>query len=156
MFGLNALKNVGSQAVEEIVNEREQNGKYQSFSDFCKRAGKLSSNKRVIESLIKCGAFDSFGNKRSQLLMIYEQTIDAYHRINAEKNDMQISIFDMLDDDEKPSDTIDIAFPDIDEYSMDVRLKMEREIAGIYISGHPLDEYSNAMAGLNTTQCLPR
>lgn len=151
LFGLNALKNVGTFAVEEIVNERTQNGPYKSFSDFCKRAGKLSSNKRVIESLIKCGAFDSFGNKRSQLLMIYESTIDAYHRLNAEKNDMQISIFDMLDESEKPDDTIDIAFPDIEEYPMDVRLKMEREIAGIYISGHPLDEYSDAMEGLNST-----
>lgn len=151
MFGLNALKNVGEQAVNEIVEERNKNGAYQSFSDFCSRAGKLSSNKRVIESLIKCGAFDSLGNKRSQLLSVYERVTDAYHKANAEKNDMQISIFDMLSAEDKPNELIDIDFPDIPEYSIDVMLKMEREIAGIYISGHPLDEYSTAMNGLDST-----
>ncbi len=151
MFGLNALKNVGEQAVNEIISEREANGPYQSFSDFCKRAGRLSSNKRVLESLIKCGAFDAFGNKRSQLLAVYERVMDAYHKMQSNKNDMQISIFDMLDDSDKPSDTIDIEFPDIAEYPMDVKLKMEREIAGIYISGHPLDEYTEAMERLDTT-----
>ena len=151
VFGLNALKNVGEQAVKEITDERNENGPYTGFSDFCRRAGKLSSNKRVVESLIKCGAFDSFGNKRSQLLAVYERVMDAYHRINAAKNDMQISIFDMLSDDEKPSESIEIDFPDINEYPIDVMLKMEREIAGIYISGHPLDEYSEAMKGLDST-----
>ncbi len=151
MFGLNALKNVGEQAVNEIIAEREENGEYKSFSDFCKRAGKLSSNKRVLESLIKCGAFDSFGNKRSQLLAVYEQVMDQYHKMQANKNDMQISIFDMLDEEDQPSDTIEIEFPDIPEYPMDVKLKMEREIAGIYISGHPLDEYSDVMEHLDST-----
>ena len=151
MFGLNALKNVGEQAVNEITEERDKNGPYTSFSDFCRRAGKLSSNKRVVESLIKCGAFDSLGNKRSQLLNVYERVMDAYHKANAEKNDMQISIFDMLSDEDKPDDVLEIEFPDIPEYPIDVMLKMEREIAGIYISGHPLDEYSDAMNGLNST-----
>ena len=151
MFGLNALKNVGEQAVNEITEERDKNGPYTSFSDFCRRAGKLSSNKRVVESLIKCGAFDSLGNKRSQLLNVYERVMDAYHKANAEKNDMQISIFDMLSDEDKPDDVLEIEFPDIAEYPIDVMLKMEREIAGIYISGHPLDEYSDAMNGLNST-----
>ncbi len=151
MFGLNALKNVGEQAVNEIIQEREENGEYKSFSDFCKRAGKLSSNKRVLESLIKCGAFDSFGNKRSQLLAVYEQVMDQYHKMQANKNDMQISIFDMLDEEDQPSDTIEIEFPDIPESPMDVKLKMEREIAGIYISGHPLDEYNAAMERLDST-----
>lgn len=151
MFGLNALKNVGEQAVNEITEERDKNGPYTSFSDFCSRAGKLSSNKRVVESLIKCGAFDSLGNKRSQLLSVYERVMDAYHKANAEKNDMQISIFDMLSDEDKPDDVLEIEFPDIPEYPIDVMLKMEREIAGIYISGHPLDEYSDAMNGLNST-----
>lgn len=151
MFGLNALKNVGEQAVNEITEERDKNGPYTSFSDFCRRAGKLSSNKRVVESLIKCGAFDSLGNKRSQLLSVYERVMDAYHKANAEKNDMQISIFEMLSDEDKPDDVLEIEFPDIPEYPIDVMLKMEREIAGIYISGHPLDEYSDAMNGLNST-----
>ncbi len=151
VFGFNALKGVGSQAVEEIVNERKEHGDYKNFSDFCKRAGKLSSNKRVVEALIKCGAFDGFGNKRSQLLMVYEKTLDAYHRMNADQNDLQFSIFDMLEEDDKPDDLIDIDFPDVEEFPIDVRLRMEKEYTGIFISGHPLDEYEEAMKGLETT-----
>ena len=151
MFGLNALKNVGSQAVSEIVTERQKNGPYKGFSDFCSRAGKLSSNKRVVESLIKCGAFDSLGVKRSQLLMVYEHVVDMYHKINLSKNDLQISIFDMLDEEDKVSDVVEIEYPDIEEQPMSSLLKMEREIAGIYISGHPLDEYTDALDGLDTT-----
>lgn len=151
MFGLNALKNMGEQAVNEITDEREKNGEYKDFADFCMRAGKLSSNKRVLESLIKCGAFDSFGVKRSQLLAVYEKTLDISHKMNGSKNDLQISIFDMLDDEDKPDNKIDIDYPDIDEYPMDTLLKMEREIAGIYISGHPLDEYMQALEGLDST-----
>lgn len=151
IFGLNALKNVGAQAVNELVEERNANGPFKNFSDFCKRAGKLSSNKRVLEALIKCGAFDSFGQKRAQLLMVYENVLDSYHKMQSNKNEMQMSIFDMLDENDKPSDDIEISFPDVDEYPIDVMLKMEREFAGIYISGHPLDEYSDALAGLDTS-----
>ena len=152
MFGLNALKNVGAQAVIEITKEREENGEYKSFADFCKRAGKLSSNKRVVESLIKCGAFDSMGVKRSQLLAVFERVLEMSHKMANSKNDMQISIFDMLDEQgDSYDDDIEVEYPDMEEYSMDILLKMEREIAGIYISGHPLDEYSKAIEGADTT-----
>lgn len=152
MFGLGALKNVGMQAIEEIVEEREKNGKYLSFSDFCHRAGKLSSNKRVVESLIKCGAFDVFGNKRSQLMAVYERVLDTYHKMASAKNELQYSFFDMMDEEDKPDEIIDVEFPDIKEYDPEVLLRMEREIAGIYITGHPLDEYSQALEGLDTTE----
>ncbi len=151
IFGLNALKNVGAQAVKELVDERNANGPYKSFSDFCARAGKLSSNKRVIESLIKCGAFDSLGHKRSQLLAVYEKVMETYHKMNAAKNDLQISIFDMLDTESAEIDVVEVNYPDIPEYSIDVLLRMEKEIAGIYISGHPLDEFADIIDGLDTT-----
>ncbi len=152
MFGLNALKNVGEQAVNEIIQERNTNGDYKSFTDFCKRAGRLSANKRVVESLIKCGAFDSLGTRRSQLLAVYEHVLDIVHKANMNKNDLQISIFDMLEEQgDSYDDDIVVEYPDIDECSMDSLLKMEREIAGVYISGHPLDEYTRALEGLDTT-----
>jgi len=151
IFGLSALKNVGVQAIDEIVAERKKNGKFINFSDFCRRSGVLSSNKRVVESLIKCGAFDSFGVHRSQMLSVFEQVLDASHREKNNINSNQISLFEMFDEEER-TQIQDIDYPDIPELPFESLLKLEKEITGMYISGHPLDGFASVTDNLDSTQ----
>lgn len=136
-FGLNAVKNVGLNVTKEIVDNREKNGRYKSISDFFERMESTQLNKKAAESLIKAGAFSSFGVNRSQLLTVYEQIMESIHK-NRQKNIKgQISLFESEDQD----GYVDFTLPDIDEFPKDRILSMEKETLGLYISGHPLDEY---------------
>lgn len=138
-YGLSAIKSVGGSVIDKIVEERRDNGEFTSLKDFIDRVSDKEVNKRAIENLIKAGAFDSFGAKRKQLLMIYERLMDS---INKEKKTMisgQLSLFDFVDEEEKKE--YEIQLPDVEEYEKEDLLAFEKEVLGIYVSGHPLEKY---------------
>ncbi|MEG6566410.1 DNA polymerase III subunit alpha [Thermoanaerobacterium saccharolyticum] len=138
-FGLAAVKNVGLNATLEIVEDRKKNGRYTSIIDFFERIDEMQLNKKAVESLIKAGAFDSFGVYRSQLLAVYEGIMESIHKSRERNIKGQISLFES----DVESHKIDYSLPDIKEFSKDVILSMEKETMGLYISGHPLDEYQD-------------
>ena len=137
-FGLAAVKNIGEEVVDVIVREREENGKFIDFDDFCKRISGKRVNKKCIESLIKCGAFDDM-KPRSVLLDAYEKIIDGIS--NVERNNVigQFNLFDMGKEDNRASTSF--SYPIKPEFSKKELLSMEKEMLGLYISGHPLDNY---------------
>jgi DNA polymerase-3 subunit alpha len=142
-FGLEAVKNVGQKAIEEIIKAREEKGSFDSIADFCEKVSLGKVNQRVIESLIKAGAFDSLGVYRAQLLTILDDLYEKYRRIQKEKGNGQQSFADFLDEDEFVND--DLELPGISEYSQEQLLSMEKEYLGLYISGHPIDNYESLL-----------
>ncbi len=136
-FGMAAIKNVGGAVVDEIVAERESGGKFTGFRDFCQRMAGRKVNKRVVENLIRSGAFDSFGLKRSVLSSVYEKVLD--NAVSEQKSLMpgQMDMFSMMTDATPVGDD----FPDMPEFDEREILAMEKECIGMYISGHPLDRY---------------
>jgi len=139
-FGMAAVKNVGVNQVAGIIDERRTNGLFKSFGDFCERISGRDVNKRCIESLIKCGAFDSFGVYRSRLMAVYEKMIDGIQMSKKRNVDGQLSIFDFSMQSEREEVVVE-EYPDIKEYPQKTLLAMEKEMLGLYISGHPLGEY---------------
>ena len=133
-FGLAAIKNVGKGFIQKLVAERETGGGFVSFSDFISRMTGKDINKRAIEGMIMCGAFDSLGIKRSQLMRVYESAID--NEANAQRGTLS-GQFTLFDDDE-PSELV---FPDIEEFDKKLLLKMEKHTIGMYLSGNPMEEY---------------
>ncbi len=150
-FGLKAVKNVGTNVIQEIVNTRKEKGKYVSFYDFCEKSDPLVLNKRQVESLIKCGAFDSLGCKRSQLIAVYEKIIEGVLQQKRRMLSGQLSLFDgnMGIDNDYANEVV--ALPNLDEYSKKDLLNMEKEMVGIYLSGHPLSEYESMLDAITTT-----
>lgn len=149
-FGLAAVKNVGTNVIAEIIKAREEKGKFTSFTDFCTKVDQSVLNKRQIESLIKCGAFDFLNVRRSQLMAVYEKTIDTV--INQRKRNIegQFSLFD--DAVSKDMDiTADEEMPNLPEYNEKILLAMEKEMVGVYLSGHPLSEYEKELEKVATT-----
>ena len=136
-FGLGALKNVGVQLMEDVMAERTNNGPFKSFDDFINRVSPQALNKRCIEALILSGAFDTFGKSRSQLMAVYEIAVDKVSKDRKSKAKGQFSLFDNIDI--KSQD--ETQFPDIREFNRETKLKFEKDILGVYISGHPLEEY---------------
>ena len=137
-FGLAALKNVGVNVVDQIVSERKLNGDYKDLDDFVNRLDTTLLNKRCVESMILSGAFDCFGVKRSQMMRVYPQIIEKVVSDRKKQATGQFSLFgDLLKDDK----TNIIAMPNIPEYDDQTKLKLEKEVVGIYISGHPLGNY---------------
>ena len=134
-FGLGGLKHVGTTLTDNIVKEREENGEYKSFDDFVSRAVNIGINKKAIECLILSGAFDCFGHLRSQYMAVYEKLVD---RANKDKKSSQLGQLSFFGED-KLVDTTD--YPDIKEFNKKTLLKNEREIIGVYMSGHPLQDY---------------
>lgn len=136
-YGLTAIKGIGRPIINEIVAEREARGTYTSMKDFITRLEDKDINKRVIESLIKSGAFDSINGTRKQLMSVYIQILDSITKNN--KNNMagQISLFDIASDDVK--EEYELKMPDVGEYSKEMILAFEKEVIGIYVSGHPLE-----------------
>jgi len=152
-FGLAAVKNVGWAAAQEIVNERKMGKEYTGFKDFCARIDAKDVNKRCVESLIKCGAFDSFGIFRSRLIAVYEKMMDAIQESKRRNLEGQLSLFDM-DGFSSGNEFIKEEYPDIKEYPEKILLSMEKEILGLYITGHPLKEFEeelNASVNLFST-----
>ena len=138
-YALTAIKGVGRPVIEQVVAERKLRGSYQNLEEFITRNMDGELNKRVIENLIKAGAFDNLGGTRKQFMSIYVRILD---RISSDrKNNMagQISLFDIVSDEQK--EEFDIKLPDVGEYSKEMKLAFEKEVLGIYVSGHPLEEY---------------
>ncbi len=154
-FGLKAIKNVGTNVIAEIVRVRKEKGKFKSFTDFCQKLDSLALNKRQIESLIKCGAFDSLGYKRKQLLQGYEDIVDGAIYQKRRSVEGQLSIFegDMAREIDKENIFTSENIPDVGEFTSKQILSMEKEMAGIYLSGHPLSEYENLLDEYTTTNC---
>lgn len=143
LFCLSAVKSVGRQVIDDIVNEREKKGRFVSLSDFINRMYE-SINSRAIENLILCGAFDSMGGKRSQYMNIYASLYDGV-RNNARNNIAgQMDLFGMNDGGEENKNNID-NLPDMDEFSDKYKFSKEKEILGVYVSGNPLDKYWNKL-----------
>jgi DNA polymerase-3 subunit alpha len=140
-FGLVAVKNVGESAIEAIIESRADE-EFSSLFDFCERVDLKKVNKRVIESLIKCGAFDSTGAKRSQMLAALEDALDYGQRVQKERLDPQIGLFDGT---VNPQVINAPALPEIEEWSENRRLAFEKESLGFYISGHPLKRYEDLL-----------
>ena len=151
-FGLGSIKNVGVAVVEELVKEREENGLYKDFIDFCERIKDYSINKKCIESLIKAGAFDEFGKTRRTLLASFESIIDEISSSNRNKMENQVSMFDLFSDEEK--NTIKYKFVELPEFDMKEFLGFEKEMLGIYLSGHPLDKYKKKLKVLTNINSL--
>ena len=138
-FGMGGVKNVGDSVVDAIVRERDRNGPFSDLFDFCARMGGEDINKRAVESLIRAGCFDALGAKRSQCMNVYEQAMDA--ESGRRKNNVtgQISLFDA---DMETADLFRASgsqYPDMPEYDRRELLNQEKEMTGVYISGHPLD-----------------
>lgn len=134
-FGLLAVKNVGRAFIEALVRDRDARGEFKTFSDFINRLTGTDMNKRAVESLISCGAFDSMGLKRSQLMMAHEFALaDA---MDKKRNNIagQMSLFDDLEE------THEIALPPVEEYEKHELLRLEKQSTGMYFSGHPMEEY---------------
>ena len=137
-FGLAAVKGVGRSFMKQLMEEREENGLFASFQDFCERMYDRELNRRALESMIKAGAFDSIGYRRSQLLKIANAVVDAIAQSRKKNIEGQMDLFGMGND--AVQDT-QIALPDIPELSKRELLSMEKETTGLYLSGHPMDEY---------------
>ena len=137
-FGLVAVKNVGLKLIQDMVAERKANGDFTGFADFCRRMSAYDFNKRAAESLIRCGACDCFGLYRTQMLATYEGIIDAAVKERASKIENQFMLFE---EEELPVN-VEPTPPRMEEFSRRELLLMEKETAGIYLSGHPLDEYT--------------
>lgn len=147
-FGLAAIKNVGVAAVEIIIQERQQKGAFRSYTDFCRRLDTRVINRRVVESLIKSGAFDSLGHRRAQLMASVDSALELAGQAAKERANGQLSLLDLWGD--YTGDTFSFELPDIAEYPPGQLLAMEKEALGLYISGHPLSEYRGCLSRLTT------
>ena len=141
-FGLSAVKNVGRAMILNLVNERKNNGEFKTFSDFIDRMAGRDMNKRALEGLISCGAFDSMGVKRSQLLAVYEKALDGTAKAARDNVAGQMSLFDTIEEQSE------MQFPNIDELDKKTMLKMEKQSTGLYFSGHPMEEYTDKIKKL--------
>ncbi len=141
-YALTAVKGVGRPVIDAIVKERTGNGKFTDLRDFLSRMSAVDTavNKRVIESLIKAGALDCFGATRKQMMSVYMRIMDELQQ--NQKNNMagQLSLFDIAPEENKAD--FDIRYPDIGEYDKEMKLAFEKEVLGIYVSGHPLEDYA--------------
>lgn len=140
-FGLAAVKNVGVNAIESIISTRERTGqKFKSLKHFCNEVDLRVCNKKVVESLIQCGAFDYLGVYRSQLLAVLDDTTAGAQLYQKERQSGQISMFEILSE-EKEWDVNRDIFPHIEEFTMREKLAFEKELLGLYVSGHPLEQF---------------
>ena len=151
-YGLTAIKNVGKAVIDNIVAEREKHGKYKDLEDFITRTAGFGVNKRAIENFIKDGAFDSLGATRKQMMMVYVQIMDG---VSQEKKDAmagQVTLFDFADEEAK--ETYKVQMPDVGEYDIDQKLEFEKEVIGIYASGHPLQDQEGKWRRVITNMTL--
>ena len=151
-FGLAAVKNVGVNVLNNIIKERESSGEFKDFNEFCKRLDSKDLNKRIIESLIKCGAFDEMGDNRASLLLGYEKLLESISMDRKKNLAGQVSLFDGFDMDESINNDIQSMYtlPHVKELEEKERLYLEKEVLGMYVSGHPLSQYKDEIKR-NTT-----
>lgn len=146
-FGMAAVRNVGEAIVENIIKEREENGPYTSFTDFLMRSDTKTLNKRVVESLVKAGAFDEFGLTRASLHAAHDKGVSAAAAARKHASKGQVSLFDDVEDD--TSLALDI--PTLHEWPKSILLGYERDMLGLYVSSHPLSDKAEALATLSET-----
>ena len=137
-YGLAAIKSIGKPVIQAILTEREARGEFKNMKDFIERLSGKEVNKRTIESFIKSGAFDSLGGTRKQFMVIYVQILDQVNQERKYSMTGQMSLFDMVDEDQKAE--FDIPLPDVGEYEKETKLAFEKEVLGVYLSGHPMEE----------------
>ena len=137
-FGMGAVKNVGRGLIRAVAAKRAEGGPFRSLEDFLQRMGEGELNKRAVENFIKCGAMDCFGHNRSSLLAVYDRMMDSVAATRKKNLDGQMGLFDMLDDDDAAAS---IPVPKLPERSRAELMAMEKETTGIYLSGHPMDDY---------------
>ncbi len=142
-YGLNAIKSLGKNVIDAMIEERETHGKYKNLKNFMERLTSKEINKRTIENLIKAGALDSLGATRRQLMMVYAYVLDEVNREKKENVTGQMSLFDFFSEEEKKE--YEIQYPDVGEFEMSQKLAFEKEVLGIYVSGHPLQDYMASM-----------
>ena len=147
-FGLGAVKNVGRGLIRSMAAKRAESGPFKSLEDFLQRMGEGELNKRAVENFIKCGALDCFGRNRSELLAVYESMMDTVSSTRKKNLEGQMGLFAMLDDDA----AVEIPIPRLPELSKAELMAYEKETTGIYISGHPMDDYR---ALLKNTHVVP-
>lgn len=138
-FGLAAIKNVGREIINQIIEERNANGEFTSLTELCSR---IALNKRILESLIRSGALDSLGGKRSQYLAVYEQALELGRRFAEQQASQQLSLFDFG---LEQTQAVEVELPAIPELETMDLLRMEKESIGFYVSGHPLDAYTEKL-----------
>ena len=149
-FGLVAIKNIGRGFIQAVMRERETGGPFTSLYDFCSRMNGSEMNKRAVENLIRSGAFDSMGARRSQLIKVYESVMDSVAAQQRENVEGQMDFFSMAaDNDEKSNSVKEIPLPDIPEYTPEELMTMEKATTGLYLSGHPMDHYRDAVRKLH-------
>lgn len=147
MYGLSAIKGLGKPVIDAITEERARGGKFKDIKDFCERLSGKEVNKRTVENFIKSGAFDCFGQTRKQLMIVYPEIIDQVTRDKKQSLTGQFSLFDFLQDEEIQN----VEYPNCGEYAKADLLSFEKEVLGIYVSGHPLDDYA-ALVDKNVTK----
>lgn len=141
-FGMLAVRSVGSPVIRAVLAEREHGGRYKSLGDFIKRTAGREVNKRAIESLIKAGAMDSLGGTRKQYIQVYESLVDEAIEDKKKNLDGQMSLMDLVQDMSGGSaEGITETLPDVGEFPKEMLLNDEKEVLGVYLSGHPLEEY---------------
>ncbi|EEG72508.1 DNA polymerase III subunit alpha [[Clostridium] hylemonae] len=138
-YGLAAIKSIGRPVIDAIVSERGAGGPFKTLKDFIERMSGKEVNKRTLENFIKSGAFDSLGGTRKQFMIIYVQILDQVNQERKYSMTGQMTLFDMVDEDQKAE--FDIPLPDVGEYEKENLLSFEKEVLGIYLSGHPMEEY---------------
>ncbi len=145
-FGLAAVKNVGVNIINNIINERESNGTFKDFEDLSKRLDSKDTNKRCIESLIKCGAFDEISENRASLMAGYENILDSISMDRKKNVKGQISLFDAFASNDETEELEEVSsIPKLKEYDERERLALEKEVLGMYVSGHPLAQYKEEL-----------
>jgi DNA polymerase-3 subunit alpha len=150
-YGLSAIKAVGRPVIEAIVKEREENGKYRSLKDFIERLSG-TVNKRAIENFIKAGALDCLEGNRRQKMMVYAQICESVSQDKKHTMAGQISLFDLVSEEEKSE--FEIQMPKVDEYEKETLLAYEKEVLGIYLSGHPLERYQSILSRTISAQTI--
>ena len=138
-FGLTAIKSVGRPVIQAIIEERNERGEFKHLKDFIERMGGREVNKRTIENFIKAGVFDSLGGTRKQFVMIYIQIMDQVNQERKYSMTGQMSLFDLVDDEQKKE--FEIPLPKVGEYEKENKLAFEKEVLGVYLTGHPLEDY---------------
>ena len=138
-YGLAAIKSIGRPVIESIIEERKLRGEFKNLKDFIERLSDKEVNKRTVENFIKSGAFDSLKGTRKQLMMIYIRVMDQVNQEKKYSMTGQMSLFDIVDEEQKKE--FEITLPDVGEYQKETLLAFEKEVLGVYLSGHPLEEY---------------
>ena len=151
-FGLAAIKNVGHGAVAHILEAREKGGPFESFQDFCERIDSHTVNARAVEFLIRASAFDALEGSRPQKLAILEDALEMGAELRRQRESGQTSLFDMLGDDDASAAVNQVSFPDIPDWTDREKLDSEKELAGFFLSGHPLDAFRADIRSFTTVE----